>query len=215
MDFEFWDTCWHKDSQPFHVSQVHPLLKTVLPLLEPKSSVLVPLSGKSVDLIYLAKQQFKAVGIEFNPKAVSEFIASSGLNFAKNETTKASLFSADNIDLWLADFFALTPVELGSFTQVFDRTAYIALPKTLRADYAKHLINLLELPARIFMVTMDYPPEQMSGPPFFVDQKELAQQFPKATITEIARHSLLENHPRWQELELAYLDEVLYQIQLP
>ncbi|WP_251359298.1 thiopurine S-methyltransferase [Kangiella sp. TOML190] len=213
MDFEFWDNCWHKDSQPFHVSRVHPLLKTTLPLLDPYSPVLVPLSGKSLDLIYLSEQGYASTAIEFNPKAVTEFITSSGIAFSKTATDDTTVYNSDNIELWLADFFAVTTSDIGQFEQVFDRAAYIALPETMRADYAKHLISLLKSNAQIFMVTMDYPQHQMSGPPFYVDQQELAEHFAGAKISEKARHSLMDNHPRWKELGLDYLDEVLYQIQ--
>ena len=59
---------------------------------------------------------------------------------------------------------------------------------------------------------MDYVATEMSGPPFRVDIAELERLFPKATIKELDRTSILDSHPRWRELELSYLDEVLYDI---
>jgi thiopurine S-methyltransferase len=68
--------------------------------------------------------------------------------------------------------------------------------------------------ARLLVVTMDYDADEMSGPPFYVSKQDLATLFPRATITELDRFSILETHPRWQELELSRLDEVLYHIQI-
>ncbi|NVJ65705.1 MAG: thiopurine S-methyltransferase [Gammaproteobacteria bacterium] len=214
MDFDFWDNCWHRDSQPFHVTSEHPLLAKHLDRFDPDEKLLLPLSGKSVDPIFLAQHQIYSTAVEFNPKAVEAFIKENKLAPKKSETDNGVQFQLANFEVWLADFFALTSEEIGLFSQVFDRAALVALPEDLRQRYAKHLASMLKPQAKIFMVTMDYDPEQMDGPPFHINQSQLQTYFPSAEIVEIDRHSLINNHPRWKELELSFLDEVLYQINL-
>ncbi len=215
MDFDFWDNCWQRDSQPFHVEETHELLvRNYQQFFSPKESILVPLSGKSVDPLFLAKQGFNSVAVEFNPTAVEAFFSENKLTPIIYQHKNATQFQLNKIDIWLADFFDLTAHELGHFSQVFDRAALVALPKELRSRYVVHLQSLLSPKARILMVTMDYNESQMAGPPFYLSPQELQSYFPDAKIVEIDRQSLMDNHSRWQELELDYLDEVLYSIQL-
>lgn len=82
----------------------------------------------------------------------------------------------------------------------------------MRQDYANHLMSLLEDNATILLVTMDYDPDEMSGPPFHITLEEIKQQFPGGQAEELCRCSLLDSHPRWKELQLSRLDEVLYKI---
>ncbi len=217
MDFEFWDNCWHRDSQPFHVFDAHPLLRKHLTTINPKEKLLLPLSGKSLDPIFLAENQIYSTAIEFNPKAVKAFIQENELTPEQinyQNTSEAIQYQFAGYEVWLADFFDLTTNEIGEFSQVFDRAALVALPEEMRAQYIQHLKSLLKPEANIFMVTMDYDPEQMGGPPFYIKKDELKEFFPTASIEELDRNSLLTNHPRWQELNLSKLDEVLYQIKL-
>lgn len=215
MDFEFWNNCWNRPSQPFHIANAHPLLvKHLRQHFVAQEPILVPLSGKSVDLLYLSKEGYRSTAIEFNPKAVEGFIKENGLKPSIERHNQAVLYQFDDFDIWLADFFSLTAQDIGHYNQVFDRAAFVALPVELREQYALHVQSLLKKGAVILMVTMSYDPQQMSGPPFYVSQQELQAFFPEATIEPIDSVSLLDNHPRWQELELDYLDEIIYRITL-
>ncbi len=214
MDYEFWDNCWQRPSQPFHVESAHPLLSKYLHLFKKDRRVLLPLSGKSLDPIFLAENGLFSTSIEFNPTAVESFIADTQLKPIEKQTNKFEHFDFGKFEIWLADFFNLSSKVIGKFSQVFDRAALVALPDDLRNRYTQHLISLLESDAVIYMVTMDYKTAEMDGPPFYINLKALQEYFPNSSIKELDRVSLLNNHPRWKELELSYLDEVLYQIVL-
>ncbi|ACV26199.1 thiopurine S-methyltransferase [Kangiella koreensis] len=218
MDFEFWDNCWQRESQPFHLAEAHTfLVKYVNKLFNKSEKVLVPLSGKSLDLLFLAEQGYYPVGVEFNPKAVNRFIQENQLEFSSQTFPVANgneliRYHNDTMEVWLADFFEVTENHIGTFEQVYDRAAFIALPDQMRTSYAKHLKSLLADNATILLVTMDYLPDEMSGPPFHITLDEIKQQFPDGEVEELCRCSLLDSHPRWKELNLSRLDEVLYQI---
>ena len=218
MEFEFWDNCWQRESQPFHLAEAHTFLVTyVQQYFSKDEKILVPLSGKSLDLVFLSEQGYYPVGIEFNPKAVNRFIQENQLEFASQSFSASKdhqlvCYHNDTMEVWLADFFEVTQDHIGSFKQVYDRAAFIALPESMRQPYARHLKSLLAENATILLVTMDYQPDEMSGPPFLVTSNEIKQQFPEGKVEELCRCSLLDSHPRWKELELSRLDEVLYKI---
>ncbi len=212
MDYQFWDNCWQRASQPFHLSEAHPFLQRYLNLLDKSEKLLLPLSGKSIDPIFLAKNNIHSTSIEFNPSAIDSFIVDSKLKFKLESFEQKKCYRFENFDVWLADFFEIVPQDIGKFSQVFDRAALVALPKELRAKYIGHLKSLLQSEATILMVTMDYEEDEMSGPPFYISKDELTELFPESSIQELDRISLIDNHQRWKELQLSRLDEVLYQI---
>lgn len=213
MDFEFWNNCWARPTQPFHLTKPHHLLLEHFEhYFSKQSSVLLPLCGKTHDLTFLAKHGVKAVGVEFNPDAVTTFFQDNQLDPEVTRYDNKKLFQVSNIDLWLADFFDLTSDELGQFRLIFDRAALIALPDDMRKNYAEHLKTFLASDGQLLIVTMDYEPDEMSGPPFFLDKQQLQQLFPTESIIELQRESILDSHPRWRELELSRLEEVLYLI---
>jgi thiopurine S-methyltransferase len=220
MDFDFWNNCWGRPTQPFHLTTPHHFLTQYFTeFFAQEKKVLLPLCGKTQDLNFLAQHGVTAVGVEFNPLAVESFFKESHLSPSITELDytdlgQQKLYKAHNIELWLADFFKLGTENLGRFKVIFDRASLVALPENLRADYAKHLTRFMAKHARLLVVTMDYDADEMSGPPFYVSKQELVALFPRATITELDRFSILETHPRWQELELSRLDEVLYDIQI-
>lgn len=218
MEFEFWDNCWQRESQPFHLAEAHTfLVKYVQQYFSKDEKILVPLSGKSLDLVFLSEQGYYPVGVEFNPKAVNRFIQENQLEFSSQSFPVATDHQLtrhhnDFMEVWLADFFEVTQDHIGDFKQVYDRAAFVALPESMRQPYARQLKSLLTENATILLVTMDYQPDEMSGPPFLVTLDEVKQQFPEGHVEELCRCSLLDSHPRWKELELSVLDEVLYRI---
>lgn len=218
MEFEFWDNCWQRESQPFHLAEAHTfLVKYVQQYFSADKRVFVPLSGKSIDLVFLSEQGYYPVGVEFNPKAVNRFIEENQLEFSSqtfsvDDDHELVRYHNHTMEVWLADFFDITSEQIGKFRQVYDRAAFIALPEAMRSDYAKHLKSMLAKDATLLLVTMDYVPDEMSGPPFHITLDEIKQQFPEGRVEELCRCSLLDTHPRWKELELSRLDEVLYKI---
>lgn len=215
MDFEFWNNCWVKPTQPFHLTKPHHFLtKYFNQYFADEERVLLPLCGKTQDLNFLARNGIKAVGVEFNPHAVESFFEDSQLTPKITSFDSKTRYQTTNIEIWLSDFFKIKQDDIGHFQSIFDRAALVALPIEMRRDYAKHLLSFLAPHGRLLLVTMDYDVEQMSGPPFYIDKTEIEELFPRTHIKQLARTSIIQSHPRWRELELSRLDEVLYEIQL-
>lgn len=215
MDYDFWDNCWARPTQPFHLTAPHHFLVNYFSRhVAQHSRALLPLCGKTQDLNFLAQQGVSAIGVEFNPVAVESFFSDSGIQPQVIKSGTSTRYRSERIDVWCGDFFELSKEDLGEFAIIFDRAALVALPDDLRPSYAQHLASFLSPGGNILLVTMDYDTEEMSGPPFFVSKQELQQLFPQASIQELDRISILDSHPRWRELELSRLDEVLYEIHI-
>jgi thiopurine S-methyltransferase len=78
MQPEFWHKRWASNQIGFHLPQVNPYLQRFWPALglEEGSRVLVPLCGKSLDLLWLAHQGHEVLGVELSEKPWRTFSAS-------------------------------------------------------------------------------------------------------------------------------------------
>lgn len=75
MDPGFWHQRWHQGKIGFHLESVHWALQKYWPRIagERTEPVLVPLSGKSLDMRWLAGRGQPVTGIELSGKAVRAF----------------------------------------------------------------------------------------------------------------------------------------------
>ena len=167
MESEFWHQRWASNQIGFHEGQVNAYLaRHYADLgLAPGETVFVPLCGKSVDLRWLADQGAHVVGVELSPIAVESFFAEQGLTPRTRKEAAFTVWESGPIRLLCGDYFALTPAHLAGVHAVYDRTALIALPPERRADYIAHLDRLLPGARRTLLITLEYPQEQMQGPP--------------------------------------------------
>ncbi len=81
MDPTFWLERWQKSEIGFHSKEVQPALEKHWPALNVAKGarVLVPLCGKSLDMVWLAEQGYAVVGAELSELAVDAFFAERGL----------------------------------------------------------------------------------------------------------------------------------------
>lgn len=73
MEHEFWEEIWQAGDIPFHNAEVAPALARFWSGLDiaDGATVLVPLCGKSLDMIWLRDQGYKMVGAELSELAVN------------------------------------------------------------------------------------------------------------------------------------------------
>jgi len=215
MEPEFWHHRWTSNQIGFHEGQVNAYLARYYPQLglAPGETVFVPLSGKSVDLRWLADQGAHVVGVELSPIAVESFFAEQGLTPRTRKEGAFAVWESGPIRLLCGDYFALAPEDLAGVHAVYDRAALIALPPERRADYVAHLDRLLPGARRTLLVTLEYPQEQMQGPPFSVAEHEVHSLFAGARIERLGIHDVLADNPRFREKGLTRLLECAYRIE--
>ncbi|MGB3275251.1 MAG: thiopurine S-methyltransferase [Castellaniella sp.] len=175
MDTDFWLQRWEQGQTGFHQSRVMPLLQKHWPGLglPSGSRVLVPLAGKTLDVIWLAEQGHAVLAVELSPIAVQQFFEEHALQPEIQSTPQGTLYRAGSIQFLCGDIFGLDAATLASCAGCYDRAALIALPPELRARYARHVYGQLPDGCRALLLTLDYPQAEMDGPPFSVPESEV------------------------------------------
>lgn len=166
-------------------------------------TVLVPLCGKSVDLLWLAAGGNRVIGVELSQLAVETFFAEQQLDFTVSDgpLRRFEALGAD-ITIFCGDFMALADVRCDAH---YDRGALVALSADLRPGYAAHVRSLLADDAEQLVITLGYDQSVAKGPPFSIDDDEVLGYWPG--LERIDRYDDTANAPP-KFLE-AGLDEVI------
>lgn len=139
--------------------------------------VLVPLCGKTQDLLWIEAQGNDVVGVEVSDLAVREFFEDNALDFKPVTGTLPGFRAIDrNITLYCGDYFEFADAP---FDAHYDRGALIALSADLRRRYARHTTGLLTDEAAQFVITIEYDQAVCDGPPFAVAPEELLEHWPR------------------------------------
>jgi thiopurine S-methyltransferase len=99
------------------------------------------------------------------------------------------------VDIWQGDYFALTSGQLGEVGLIYDRAALIALPLQMRIDYVKQLKRLCPGPVSLLLLSLEYPQDELSGPPFSVTEQEIRGLFDFAATIELVALRNLTGRP--------------------
>ncbi|WP_257974141.1 thiopurine S-methyltransferase, partial [Vibrio parahaemolyticus] len=196
-----------------HLEDVNPLLPAYWHHANPKreDKVLVPLCGKSEDLVWLATKHDSVEGVELSQIAVRSFFAE---HFYTPTVTPISgmheLYQFDELSIYAGDFFT-APVSQADI--VYDRAALVALPQDMREEYVARLKQLLNPGGRILLVTLNYPQEEMAGPPFSVPLEEIQQLFAGYKVTCLNVDQADEHHPKIAKKGLSRFSEEVYLIE--
>ena len=218
MDAEFWLDRWREGRTHFHQQRVSPLLQKYWPTLglPTDSRVLVPLCGKSLDMIWLAEQGHKVLGIELAQRAIEQFFAENRLHPTIRKTSIGTSYQAGNIELVCGDIFTMGAQDWTECVGVYDRAALIALPENMRQRYVKHVYAQLPDNYHGLLLTLDYAQEQMEGPPFSVGDEEVQSLYRGHSEARlIDRRDILDQEPKFAERGLTKLDTLVYRLGRP
>ncbi len=214
MDPDFWLRRWQEGQIGFHQNDYNPYLLRHWSRLgaRPGEGVLVPLAGKSRDMLWLRDQGLRVLGVELSPLAVRQFFEENQIPCHCEERDAFLCRSGAGIDLWCGDFFQLQPEHTEGIRLAYDRAALVALPPPLRRRYAAHLGRLLAAPdAACLLVTMEYDQTEMDGPPFSVPESEVRALYaPDFEVTPLERFDVLADNPHFQDRGLSRLHEAVY-----
>ncbi|MBM5457654.1 thiopurine S-methyltransferase [Pseudomonas sp. P66] len=215
MQAEFWHSRWKNNQIGFHQSQVNAHLQQHWPALAVAAGarVLVPLCGKSLDMLWLAGQGLQVLGVELSERAVEDFFAEHQLQPQITQQGPFKVFRCDAIEIRCGDFFALRAEDVGACAALYDRAALIALPAPMRVRYVEHLQTLLAPPVKGLLITLDYDQSQIDGPPFAVVDDEVQALFAAWQPRERVSHDVLAESPKFQQAGATRLLERVYQLQ--
>ncbi|MEM6381832.1 MAG: thiopurine S-methyltransferase [Pseudomonadota bacterium] len=174
MEAAFWQERWRENRIAFHEFQPNPRLVDHVDALNLTGDqhVFVPLCGKTLDLDWLLAKGRTVTGVELNEGAVREVFERQSITPDVEQVGPLKRYRFGALTVFVGDFFALTAEMTGSLDAIYDRAALVAMPETMRADYAAHLSALSGFAPQL-LVTYDYDQSQMSGPPFSVPQAKI------------------------------------------
>jgi len=208
---QFWLDCWTNTRLGFHQDELQPLMVEHFPNLvnATDNRIFVPLCGKTADMLFFA-ERFKVIGNELSGIACHDFFEDNNLLANVKERNGFTIFEQGNIELHQGDFFALDGKQFQAFDWIYDRAAIIAFPAGMRREYVQHLKNFMTAETRIFLLTLEFPEDEMKGPPFSVNENEVRQLFKSYKVIKQAERDLTGQKFARIKLPLSSLQEILY-----
>jgi len=213
MDAQFWHERWEMNEIGFHQAEINIHLQEFWPLLNlPRAQrVLVPLCGKSRDMLWLLEQGYRVLGVELSALAVAAFFQENQLTFQCYPHGAFTCWEQAEIQILSGDFFSLTTDYTSDIKGVYDRASLVALPPELRIRYVRHLASLVTSGTKIFLVTMEYPQTEMASPPFSVSPSEVEELYKDHfRIQRLITKEVLSENLRFAKRGLTRLTEQVY-----
>ncbi len=215
MHAEFWHRRWQKNEIGFHQPAINPFLVEHWPKLElkPDSQVLVPLCGKSKDMLWLLEQGNEVVGIELSELAIDDFVEENNLDMDVSQQSGFKRRELQGLSLLVGDFFSYLATGEKPSDAIYDRAALIALPETMRERYVQHCTKLLPSGGQILLITLEFHQPSHDGPPFAIAQSEVEALYGRDfDIKLLSRTDVLEENQRFKDNGLTSLNEAVYRL---
>jgi thiopurine S-methyltransferase len=179
MQESFWHDMWANGVVGFHQKEMNAFLTQHWQKLglTGNETILVPLCGKSLDMLWLAKQGHNILGVELSQQALDEFLTENAITAAPITHAHYCGYQLEQMRLLCGDVFHLSAEDCQDVQGVYDRAAMVALPPAMRVQYVAHLRKILPKGTSYLMITMQYDQSLVQGPPFSVPEDEVRQLF--------------------------------------
>lgn len=209
---QFWLNTWQVGHIPFHQSEINQDLLKFWPDLsiERGSKVLVPLCGKSLDMLWLSTQQYQVIGIELCEQAVVAFLQEHQLTYTVECVAGVLCYKAANLILWVGDIFTLDSSLVPAIDAIYDRASLIALPQKLRPLYVERCLGWLKPLGRILLKTIANEQDIACGPPYSVSEEEVRCLYNSNDISslKLVQHSHRQSEDQKRKKRLVQEDQV-------
>ena len=191
---EFWHNRWLTDQTGWHKSSFNELLVKHWPQINAPAhcNVLVPLCGKSLDMLWLAEQGHTVSGMEMVQQAVEQFFDENQFESTHQEHETHVVHTSGPFTLYNGNMFDLEPGQIQADAW-YDRAAMIAIEPSLRQAYVEQLRNQTRPGAVGLLITFAYPQEQMQGPPFALHDQHVVDLFSVGFQVEMLEQIELEH----------------------
>ena len=199
----YWYERWHQGRSGWHNDLPTQLLLKHWPALEipPHVHVLVPLCGKSPDLLWLGAQESRVLGVEPSSLVVEQFLAENHLTERSRAEADGKRWTAASIEIINGDIFDLSAETLASCGAVYDRAALSTLPSPIRERYVSEIYAKLSYGCRGLLITTDDLPPEHGIPSLAMSDQEVHRLFdPQWEVTLLERRDspALQTRPSTQ-----------------
>jgi len=169
--------------------------------------VLVPMCGKTPDLLWLEAQGNEVVGVELSDIAVRAFFDENGLSYERKKGALDEYRASERrITIYCGDYFEL---EESGFDAHYDRGALVALSPELRPEYARHTNSLLSAGAEQLVIGVQYDQEVCDGPPFSINADEMRGYWPDLEVVATVDDTV-NAPPKFLEAGLDLMHETVW-----
>jgi len=201
---EDWLGRWQQGRIGWHQADGNPYLQRYWPGSQEGGAVLVPLCGKSVDMLWLAGQGLAVHGVELSDIAIEAFFAENDIGYTVNRNGRLPCYTAKTlpIKIYCGDYFDYRAEPAAA---LYDRGALATLPAAERPGYVQHTQSLLLPQACRMIITLEYDQEVVQGPPFSVLPEEMQKYWPD--LRRVAAHNDIDDSP--PKFRQAGLDEFI------
>lgn len=213
MHTDYWLSRWKEDKIGFHSNEVNSHLIRHWPYTanDPSMRVLVPLCGKSLDMLWLSEQHHSIVGVEVSEKACRTFFDENRIPYETSSMGDFLVFESERIQLWCGDYFRLTESICGTFDACFDRASLVALPEDQRIPYVHVTDRLLKPGTKTLLISFSYEQDIMSGPPFSIPEENIRELYARFFhIHRLESEDIIEYLPNFKERGLPWLYQESY-----
>lgn len=215
MDRDFWLGRWQRNEIGFHEDAINFALKEEWPkfALPAGSPVFVPLCGKSLDLLWLAGQGHRVIGVELSSIAVEAFFTEHDLTPTRRTENGYEIYETGQVDIWCGDLFDLSPAITTHAKAVYDRASLVAMPPALQPKYAAKLAELTQPGTQVLLVAGNYDQNEMTGPPFAVSPDQVDRLFHTSfEIEKLAEGDVLGPYHRFRQRGLTWMQMAVYRL---
>ena len=151
--------------------------------------VFVPLCGKSLDVVWLADQGHKVVGVELAKQAIEGLFSDNSLTFAVHSIKMAEIAepidvykcNEKQITIFCCDLFRVTEEDVGGkFDAIWDRGSLSAIAPSLGDRgklYTDKMHSFLSQDGRYLLESHRYDVDRQGKPPANITQDHLNQMY--------------------------------------
>lgn len=175
---EFWSGVWQEGQIRFHQPQYNPLMVDFFSDIDLNDkTVLVPLAGKTRDILYFLEKGATVWAIEFYEGAILDFFKENNLSFTK----QGPFYTGEKIHFFAGDFFDFKTSR--PFDVMYDRASQVVFSPENRHSYYAHMATLIHPRTLIFSGAIDHSGPSDYGPPFKIAPDEVKSYYEKMGIT--------------------------------
>lgn len=190
----FWHNRWATQQTGWHKADFNELLVKYWPSLNTPNGcdVLVPLCGKSRDMLWLANQGHSVIGLEMVEQAITTFFSENKLNYIIEEKTTHKIYTSKPFTIYHGNVFDIESRAL-KVDAWYDRAAMIAIEPSNRGTYVEQIRSHTKPGAVGLLITFAYPQEEMEGPPYSLDDNQVTELFSNGFKVECLENIQLDD----------------------
>lgn len=175
---EFWSQIWDEGTIRFHQNQYNSeMLKYFKDIDLKDKTVLIPLAGKTKDILFFLEKGAHVTAIEFHEPAVVSFFKENNIAYKKHGYS----FFADNLTFHAMDFFNFHTEK--PFDVLFDRASQVVFNQKDRPHYYEHISKLIDQHSKLLLFSIDHNGSFDYGPPHKIPKSEIISAYKKMGIT--------------------------------